>query len=118
MMRGVGYRKSLPIESEDALTDLELPVPEPKGHDLLVEVRRDRKSTRLNPSHANISYAVFCLKKKIRGACEHPIGDRAGAGRKVPPAGRRGPCCRAASRLVLFAVLIPRAASRYDPFFL
>src|SRR3712207_7046088 len=28
------------------------------------EGRRDRKSTRLNSSHANISYAVFCLKKK------------------------------------------------------
>src|SRR3712207_7477883 len=27
---------------------------------------RDRKSTRLNSSHANISYAVFCLKKKTR----------------------------------------------------
>src|SRR3712207_7543863 len=27
-------------------------------------VTRDRKSTRLNSSHANISYAVFCLKKK------------------------------------------------------
>src|SRR3712207_7370585 len=27
-------------------------------------VCRDRKSTRLNSSHANISYAVFCLKKK------------------------------------------------------
>src|SRR3712207_8485288 len=26
----------------------------------------DRKSTRLNSSHANISYAVFCLKKKHR----------------------------------------------------
>src|SRR3712207_8519962 len=26
---------------------------------------RDRKSTRLNSSHANISYAVFCLKKNI-----------------------------------------------------
>src|SRR3712207_7067609 len=29
-------------------------------------VRADRKSTRLNSSHANISYAVFCLKKKKR----------------------------------------------------
>src|SRR3712207_8825736 len=29
-----------------------------------VVARRDRKSTRLNSSHANISYAVFCLKKK------------------------------------------------------
>src|SRR3712207_7658754 len=28
------------------------------------EMRQDRKSTRLNSSHANISYAVFCLKKK------------------------------------------------------
>src|SRR3712207_8662249 len=28
--------------------------------------RVDRKSTRLNSSHANISYAVFCLKKKQR----------------------------------------------------
>src|SRR3712207_8937211 len=28
------------------------------------EGRRDRKSTRLNSSHANISYAGFCLKKK------------------------------------------------------
>src|SRR3712207_7208940 len=27
-------------------------------------LKRDRKSTRLNSSHANISYAVFCLKKK------------------------------------------------------
>src|SRR3712207_8112907 len=27
---------------------------------------KDRKSTRLNSSHANISYAVFCLKKKIK----------------------------------------------------
>src|SRR5947209_14063570 len=29
---------------------------------------RDRKSTRLNSSHANISYAVFCLKKKKKTA--------------------------------------------------
>src|SRR3712207_8103050 len=36
--------------------------------DMVVEedetVSEDRKSTRLNSSHANISYAVFCLKKK------------------------------------------------------
>src|SRR3712207_8371692 len=32
-----------------------------KGNDRI----SDRKSTRLNSSHANISYAVFCLKKKI-----------------------------------------------------
>src|SRR3712207_8026712 len=31
--------------------------------------RADRKSTRLNSSHANISYAVFCLKKKKTTRC-------------------------------------------------
>src|SRR3712207_8325033 len=31
---------------------------------LLRQLLQDRKSTRLNSSHANISYAVFCLKKK------------------------------------------------------
>src|SRR5258707_891989 len=42
------------------------------------KVRRDRKSTRLNSSHANISYAVFCLEKKNthgiqpRPSLQHP----------------------------------------------
>src|SRR3712207_8498285 len=36
------------------------------GPRLIHRRRRDRKSTRLNSSHANISYAVFCLKKKIK----------------------------------------------------
>src|SRR3712207_8907364 len=33
-------------------------------HRINGDVYKDRKSTRLNSSHANISYAVFCLKKK------------------------------------------------------
>src|SRR3989442_5098041 len=33
--------------------------------DLKRHLERDRKSTRLNSSHVRISYAVFCLKKKI-----------------------------------------------------
>src|SRR3712207_8019397 len=33
------------------------------------ELAEDRKSTRLNSSHANISYAVFCLKKKNNNYC-------------------------------------------------
>src|SRR3712207_7082851 len=42
---------------------VELRVAEEHGaHALLADL--DRKSTRLNSSHANISYAVFCLKKK------------------------------------------------------
>src|SRR3712207_8314766 len=36
------------------------------GNDGVPDVVGDRKSTRLNSSHANISYAVFCLKKKTR----------------------------------------------------
>src|SRR5689334_24705245 len=32
----------------------------------LVCTEQDRKSTRLNSSHSSISYAVFCLKKKIK----------------------------------------------------
>src|SRR2546430_11252722 len=35
------------------------------------ESRRDRKSTRLNSSHSQISYAVFCLKKKKK---KSPVG--------------------------------------------
>src|SRR5258707_2787777 len=34
----------------------------------------DRKSTRLNSSHANISYAVFCLKKKNKHKHMHQAG--------------------------------------------
>src|SRR3712207_9400972 len=36
------------------------------GRLLRVHADPDRKSTRLNSSHANISYAVFCLKKKTK----------------------------------------------------
>src|SRR3712207_7278972 len=46
----------------------ELPSPcrsyPPSREDTTLPPQRDRKSTRLNSSHANISYAVFCLKKK------------------------------------------------------
>src|SRR3712207_7683271 len=64
-----------------ALTGLQLA--RPRGEGVLVheDVRtvlareKDRKSTRLNSSHANISYAVFCLKKKKKkdelSQCQH-----------------------------------------------
>src|SRR3712207_9020693 len=42
------------------VTDLD----EHLGERALRSLHADRKSTRLNSSHANISYAVFCLKKK------------------------------------------------------
>src|SRR3712207_7478738 len=37
------------------------------------QMRLDRKSTRLNSSHANISYAVFCLKKKTTNPILHAL---------------------------------------------
>src|SRR3712207_8672660 len=44
---------------------VEPPVPLARQGDQVPQrPHRDRKSTRLNSSHANISYAVFCLKKK------------------------------------------------------
>src|SRR5690554_7813489 len=36
----------------------------------------DRKSTRLNSSHVRISYAVFCLKKKMNGIASPPVYER------------------------------------------
>src|SRR3712207_6986770 len=37
---------------------------QPRPDDNKLQAGKDRKSTRLNSSHGNISYAVFCLKKK------------------------------------------------------
>src|SRR5258707_9143433 len=52
--------RSLPADrAVDAEVDLGT-----TGGAYLLRARLDRKSTRLNSSHANISYAVFCLKKK------------------------------------------------------
>src|SRR5688572_30952821 len=61
------------------------------------ELTRDRKSTRLNSSHSQISYAVFCLKKKKKTkqkatATEHPpMIDTNKMLAKVRP-GARDPC--------------------------
>src|SRR5947209_11760116 len=52
-----------------------LPLPEPV--ELAEGEAEDRKSTRLNSSHANISYAVFCLKKKKRQTDGQRSGSRA-----------------------------------------
>src|SRR3712207_8974437 len=63
------HRRALPLEHHRGGH-----AEHPAAHDrdvhrqIAVQLRvgrlRDRKSTRLNSSHANISYAVFCLKKK------------------------------------------------------
>src|SRR3712207_8605754 len=57
---GLGERG---LVREAPVHGLLLPVHRPALGDLR-ELAEDRKSTRLNSSHANISYAVFCLKKK------------------------------------------------------
>src|SRR5256885_11700951 len=64
-----GRRPGGPAEIAPALVaDLRAPACEAE-----IEVRcwRDRKSTRLNSSHLVISYAVFCLKKKIQHSRPH-----------------------------------------------
>src|SRR3712207_3400698 len=50
------------------------------------ELEGDRKSTRLNSSHANKSYAVFCLKKNTAPREHGQVGRRPGLGQ---PSGRR-----------------------------
>src|SRR3712207_8745826 len=58
--------RQVPDAAEDGGGEREQPELEPEVEPRGREVRdvEDRKSTRLNSSHANISYAVFCLKKK------------------------------------------------------
>src|SRR3712207_7671231 len=67
---------STKVEEDDEKPPIKPPMPKviPKPVGILktskvlngqaINLVRDRKSTRLNSSHANISYAVFCLKKK------------------------------------------------------
>src|SRR3712207_9107664 len=61
-------------DAEDPRRELR-PAPELPRLPPHVEQHVDRKSTRLNSSHANISYAVFCLKKK-KMSCTHSVGNR------------------------------------------
>src|SRR3712207_6942721 len=62
MLRKEGFEVALAATGPDALSEFDR-----NGADLvlldLMLPGLDRKSTRLNSSHANISYAVFCLKK-------------------------------------------------------
>src|SRR5437899_8543184 len=55
---------SVAVGSEGQLRSGSSLIPVAVDEELLSDVKRDRKSTRLNSSHLGISYAVFCLKKK------------------------------------------------------
>src|SRR5258707_11902209 len=64
------------FDDGDNWKSLQLNLPPASMRDLAIhddDLIVDRKSTRLNSSHANISYAVFCLKKKkkrnLEGRC-------------------------------------------------
>src|SRR3712207_8938251 len=56
--RGIGFRHGAQLYSNP---------------DAFATPTLDRKSTRLNSSHANISYAVFCLKKKRRKLMRYDV---------------------------------------------
>src|SRR5438067_5742955 len=56
----------------------ELPAPVLLALVALLVVAKDRKSTRLNSSHVSISYAVFCLKKKIYDKSKDDVASTAG----------------------------------------
>src|SRR2546428_9418253 len=56
------------------------------GKPIVGSVRGDRKSTRLNSSHDQISYAVFCLKKKNKNSpCSKPPSHAQSELTVVPP---------------------------------
>src|SRR3712207_8508231 len=73
---------SLPVlkASPKEPADKQLAVGDDRPTLAAVKAEEDRKSTRLNSSHANISYAVFCLKKKM--PCAPPVG----SSNEPPPA--------------------------------
>src|SRR3712207_9397128 len=62
--RAAGVTNGVVPAGRDVVAAMHKPDRVAGGHITLDDRRRDRKSTRLNSSHANISYAVFCLKKK------------------------------------------------------
>src|SRR3712207_7406500 len=70
LTRGISLRIPLCSAAMDTVTEsrLAIAIAQQGGigviHKNFSVERQDRKSTRLNSSHANISYAVFCLKKK------------------------------------------------------
>src|SRR2546430_12347546 len=70
-----GLALTLPAEREHARHVYHLYVVRtPRRDELAAFLRSDRKSTRLNSSHSQISYAVFCLKKKLNNRNQPPTG--------------------------------------------
>src|SRR5262245_4784606 len=80
---------------------------------MIIRTRSDRKSTRLNSSHLGISYAVFCLKKKIIALVARLRLGLAGAWRGRDPFLLAGE--RALARLLLAALLLQPLLLLYQP---
>src|SRR3712207_7908476 len=67
-------KRDIVERSGATMEDITLPAGAPAGlQESTMCAALDRKSTRLNSSHANISYAVFCLKKKKHKYTYYPI---------------------------------------------
>src|SRR3712207_8345407 len=62
-IRGMGAKRKVPHFDDLVFLTASASRYPLEGYRERCETRTDRKSTRLNSSHANISYAVFCLKK-------------------------------------------------------
>src|SRR2546430_5272430 len=88
---------ALPISKVDGVCATGIGRKRRKDADEVVWVDADRKSTRLNSSHSQISYAVFCLKKKkaYRGRRTRAS---AGRGRSLPRTTHHH-CTEAAARI-------------------
>src|SRR2546430_6808415 len=75
------FRSAFAADPQAALADADLTREERAalallGGQALERIARDRKSTRLNSSHSQISYAVFCLKKKRILLTMSPLASR------------------------------------------
>src|SRR2546427_1203850 len=68
--RLVRHGEEVPVLLDDAAPGLHAGPPSTRSIVVAAGMSgRDRKSTRLNSSHSQISYAVFCLKKKKKKVC-------------------------------------------------
>src|SRR2546427_1344301 len=67
-------------DDEEVKGDSAHPPGEAVAHGIAIHFGRmeDRKSTRLNSSHSQISYAVFCLKKKKKYTSRRRVHEKAG----------------------------------------
>src|SRR5438445_7482906 len=66
LQRSLFQRPAAAAERDEPLAQTFAATPAAVPVERVDDATGDRKSTRLNSSHANISYAVFCLKKKNR----------------------------------------------------